>query len=96
MLPLVMAALGIITDRNSTDYWYQPKAFPAQTVCLSFRASFHTIMIYVVIPELLRFVPGFLGTRVCTNLDFHCLLTSEADVKGILSRFRETVFGRNC
>lgn len=48
MLPLVMAALGIITDRNSTDYWYQPKAFPAQTVCLFFGASFHTIMILLL------------------------------------------------
>lgn len=79
MLPLLMAALGIITDRNSTDYWYQAKALPALTVCLSFSASFHNIVIYVVIPELLRFVPGFLGTRVSTNLDFQCLPTSEAE-----------------
>lgn len=51
-------------------------------------------MIYTVIPELLRFVPRFMGTRACTNLAFHCLLTSEADVKGILSRFRETFWGK--
>lgn len=50
MLPLLMAALSIITDRNSTDYWYQAKALPALTVCLSFRASFYTIMACAVIP----------------------------------------------
>lgn len=43
MLPLVTAALGIITDRNSTDYWYQSKALPAQTVCPSLTVSFHTL-----------------------------------------------------
>lgn len=39
MLPLVMAALGIITDRNSSDYWYQSEALPAQTVYPSEPAS---------------------------------------------------------
>lgn len=47
---------------------------------------------YVMPPELLGFVPGFGVTRVCTNLDFHCFLIAEADIKGILSRFRETIF----
>lgn len=47
---------------------------------------------YVTPPELLGFVPGFGVTRVCTDLDFYCFLIAEADVKGILSRFRETTF----
>lgn len=47
---------------------------------------------YVMPPELLGFVPGFGVTRVCTDLDFYCFLIAEADVKGILSRFRETTF----
>ena len=88
---MVMAALGIITDRNSTDYWYQSKALPAQTVCHLEPPSI-PLMFYVVPPELLGFIPGFVVTGVCTNLDFHCFLTSESDVKGILSTFRETIF----
>jgi len=86
-----MAALGIITDRNSTDYRYQSKALPAQTVYHLEPASI-PLMLYVVPPELLGFVPGFVVSRVCTNLDFHCFLVSEADGKGVVSKFRETVF----
>lgn len=92
MLPLVMAALGIITDRNSTDYWYQSKALPAQTVCLSFRASFHTLNIICSASRTAGICTRVWFSRVCTNLDFHCFLISKADVKGVLSRFRETIF----
>lgn len=86
MLPLVMVALGIITDRNSTGYWYQSKALPAQAVCLSLTASFHTLSLQN------RWDPyQALWLLVC-NRDLHLFLMSEADFKGILSRSRETVF----